>query len=451
MPEGASVPLAADAAAGPQPLLQQRPFRMWCYTRFATRVAQNSLNFALVLLIVDETGLAVMSSLLVLMLVIPSTFAGIVAGVTSDVFPKRLQMVVACLARALVCVWFARGETDVTSMLLVAFVLASLTPFATVPEGALQPLIVDRSQLAKANAISQAVGSGAQLVGLGVLTPFVLRLLNSPDLVFYIAAVLYTVAAGTSIAIGRARRAPKPEVGTLPGRTEGPWWSVGWRTMRADRMVWHAAIELSLLSTTLIILGGLIPSYITETLNLPVEIGAVVLFPAAIGIVLGLRIAGFLVRKVPHTLLSSVGFAGFVVLLALLAFVDPAARFLSGYGAFAWLNTVNIGDFDRGGVLAMLIMAPLGFSFAVATVAGQTVINDLVPLHLQGRVQSTQAAMAGLASSAPVLAAGAMADLVGVNAVIAVVAALIGIAAVMNLRGRRERAAPALDVVGRID
>jgi MFS family permease len=99
----------------------------------------------------------------------------------------------------------------------------------------------------------------------------------------------------------------------------------------------------------------------------------------------------------------------------------------------------------------MLIMAPLGFSFAVATVAGQTVINDLVPLHLQGRVQSTQAAMAGLASSVPVLAAGAMADLVGVNAVIAVVAALIGIAAVMNLRGRRERAAPALDVVGRID
>jgi hypothetical protein len=40
-------------AAAPLPLLQQRPFRMLSYTRFSSRLAQNAINFALVLLIAD--------------------------------------------------------------------------------------------------------------------------------------------------------------------------------------------------------------------------------------------------------------------------------------------------------------------------------------------------------------------------------------------------------------
>ena len=75
---------------------------MFCYTRFFSRVAQNAVNFALVLLIVDPTGLAFLSSLIVLALVVPSTVAGIVAGAAADVFPKPLLVFLANLARAAV-------------------------------------------------------------------------------------------------------------------------------------------------------------------------------------------------------------------------------------------------------------------------------------------------------------------------------------------------------------
>ena len=85
----------------------------------------------------------------------------------------------------------------------------------------------------------------------------------------------------------------------------------------------------------------------------------------------------------------------------------------------------------------MALMLPLGFSFAVVSVAGQTVINDRVPLHLQGRVGATQVAMAAVASSAPVLAAGLLSDLIGVTIVMALVAGLIGLAAVGNIRQPR--------------
>ena len=413
------------------PLLQQRPFRMLSLTRFESRVAQNALNFGLVLLIVDATGKALFSSILVLALVIPSTVFGIAAGTAADVFPKRALMVAGNLGRAAVCLLFVSGSGNTATYYIVAIALATAGQFATSAEGATLPAIVKRSELTHANAIGQAVGGGAQLVGLAILTPVVLRLFHSPNVLFLICAALFVLAALHAVFIGNTRSTARREIG---GDWEGPWWQTGWRQIRSDPAVTHSAVELTLISAALIILAGLIPKYIEDTLGLPVDIGAAVLMPAAIGVVVGLRIASFLAHRVSHSVLSTLGFAAFVVNLGLLAFVNPEASFLSGFGVFSWLNHVNIGNFDQGGVLAMLLMLPLGFSYATVSVAAQTVLNDRVPHHLQGRVLATQAAMSAIASSLPVLVAGALSDVIGVTPVMALVAAAIGLAAVVNTR-----------------
>ncbi|MBK6318459.1 MAG: MFS transporter [Dehalococcoidia bacterium] len=423
------------APVRPVPLLQQRPFRVLNYTRFSSRVAQNAINFALVLLIVEETGKAFLSSLLVLALVVPATAAGIVAGTAADVLPKRLLVSLGDLVRAGICLYFLRNQGGVASYYVVAVLLATATQFASSAEGAILPSIVARHELARANAIAQGVGGAAQLVGLAVLTPVVLRLFDSPRALFAICAGLFTLAAVQVWWIGRTSSSHRQEIG---GDVPGSWWLTGWRAMRADPRVMHAAIELTLLSTAIIILSGLIPAYISEILDLPVDIGAVILTPGAIGVVLGLRVAGFLAHRVPHAFLSSVGFFSFVVLLALLAFVNTEADFLGGYAYFSWLNDVQIGKFDGGGVMAMVLMLPLGFSYSVVNVAGQTVMDDRVPIHLRGRVGATQAAMAALASSLPVLAAGALSDVIGVPPVMALVAGVTGAIAFMNLRQPKE-------------
>lgn len=417
------------------PLLQQRPFRMLSYTRFFSRVAQTAISFALVLLIVDETGKAFLSSLLVLALVVPSTVAGIIAGTAADVLPKRLLVSLGDLARAGICVYFFRNGGGVASYYAVAILIATATQFAASAEGAILPAIVDRSELARANAIGQAVGGAAQLIGLGILTPVVLRVFDSPRSLFAICAALFAIAAVQVWWVGRTSSSLRKEVG---GDLTGSWWLTGWRAMRSDPHVMNAAVELTLISTVLIILGGIIPTYISDVLGLPVEIGAVILTPAALGVVGGLKFASLLAHRVPHAFLSTVGFLSFVVLLGLLAFVNKEADFLGGFGIFAALNSVSIGSFDGGGVIAMILMLPLGFSYAVVNVAGQTVIDDRVPLHLRGRVGATQAAMAAMAASVPVLAAGAMSDLIGVAPVIAIVAAITGAFAVVNLRQSRE-------------
>lgn len=412
-------------------MMQHRPFRMLSISRFLSRVGNNALNFALVLLIVEETESAFMSGLLVLALVVPSTAAGIVAGAAADVAPKRLQIFVSDMVRAVVCVVFAMQEASVPGYFTVAIVLATITQFASSAEGAILPAIVERQDLARANALGHAITGVAQIVGFVVLTPIMLRLFKSPDALFFTAAALFVASGFYALFIGRQNKLARAELG---GFASDPWYAAGWREMRRNDRVFHAAIELTVIAAALIILGGLIPTYITEVLDLPIEVGVVVLLPAAVGVALGLQLANFLAHRIPISVLSRTGFLGFVVFLFLVSFVNQEAAFLGGYGAFAWLNSVQVGSFDSAGVLAAIFVAPLGFFYALVAVASQTVLNDLVPLHLQGRVLATQGAMAAIASSIPVLAAGALTDLTGVTFVMALLALTISVIAFTILR-----------------
>lgn len=440
--------------SAPPALLQQIPFRRLSTSRFFSRIAQNSLNLALVLLVLDATGKAFYTSLLVLALVVPMMVAGIIAGVAADAIPRRLIVALGNLARAAVCVGFIVYPGETGTLYVVAVLLAVAAPFVAAAEGSILPSIVTRGELARANAIGQAVGGAAQIVGFAVLTPVVLRVFERADVLFGIGAALFVVAAVEAVRIGPVARTreepdvflpPEPAadpavVGAVPEAippqpAEGAsWWQVGWRAMRRDPVVFKAAIELTLITMMLIILGGLIPTYIRDILELPFEIGALVLTPAAIGVIVGLRIAGPLAHHLPHGLLSSFGFAVFTGLLLALAFVNEEASFLAGYGAFAWLDDVHLGDFDSGALLAMVIVLPLGFAYANVSVAAQTVLNDRVPLALQGRVVATQGAMAALAASLPVLGAGALGDWLGVQPVMAILAVSIAAATVVNLR-----------------
>ena len=271
--------LAQAEPLRPVPLLQQRPFRMLSLTRFESRVAQNALNFGLVLLIVDATGKALFSSILVLALVIPSTVFGIAAGTAADILPKRALIVAGNLGRAVVCLFFVGASGNTATYYIVAIALATAGQFATSAEGATLPAIVQHSELTQANAIGQAIGGGAQLVGLAILTPVVLRLFHSPTVLFLSCGALFTLAAFHALFIGNTKSpSARKEVG---GEWDGPWWKTGWQQMRSDPAVMHSAMELTLISAALIILAGLIPKYIEDTLGLPVDVGAAVLMPAA--------------------------------------------------------------------------------------------------------------------------------------------------------------------------
>lgn len=409
---------------------------MLTYSRFTSRLAQNAVNFALVLLVVEETQKAFTSSLLVLVLVIPSTFGGILAGAVADAFPRRPVLILGNLVRAAVCYQFASGNADVSTYFLVAALLSLGAQFATAPEGGLTLTIVDRDELSRVNALNQGVNGVAQLLGYGVLTPIMLRIFDSPASLFRVCGVLFIIAAVQGLLVVGDKASQE-----VSAAAAGRWWNAGWREIRRDSNVSQAAIELTLVSTALIVLAGLLPRFIQSELGLPVDIGAVILLPAAVGVALGLRIASFVIRAVPHRVVSTAGVSAFAATLAAITLANPLADFLVGYGAFGWLDDAAIGSLRRGAILAAVLALPLGFCYATVVVAAQTLITRTVPLSLQGRVMATQGAMAALASSAPVIAAGALADVAGVQTVMLLLAVGIGGLGFVRIRGQREQRA----------
>ena len=225
-----AAPAWEDAAelSSPPALLQQLPFRRLSTSRFFARVAQNSLNLALVLLVLDATGRAFYTSLLVLALVVPMMVAGIIAGVAADAIPRRLIVALGNLARAAVCVGFILQPGETGTLYVVAVLLAVVAPFVAAAEGSILPSIVTRGELARANAIGQAVGGAAQIVGFAVLTPVVLRVFERADVLFGIVAALFVIAAVEAVRIGPVARtreepdvfpppAPAPPTGEAPG------------------------------------------------------------------------------------------------------------------------------------------------------------------------------------------------------------------------------------------
>ncbi len=434
--------MLAPAAEPTRTLWQRRPFRLLTYSRFASRLAQNAVNFALVLLVVEETQKAFTSSLLVLVLVIPATFGGIIAGAVADAFPRRLVAILGNLLRAAVCIQFALGEPGVSGYFLVAALISLGAQFATAPEGGLTLTIVDRNELARVNALNQAVNGVAQLLGYGVLTPLALRLFDDPAILFWVCGALFVFAAvQVAMVVGQINE-PGQQAATLGA---GRWWNAGWKEMQRDSNVMQAAIELTLISTALIVLAGLLPRFIQSELGLPVDIGAVILLPAAVGVAIGLRIASYVIRVLPHRLVSTAGITSFAIVLALVTLTNPVADFLAGFGSFDWLDSAAVGSLERGGVLAAVLALPLGFTYATVVVAAQTLITRSVPLSLQGRVMATQGAMAALASSAPVIAAGALADVAGVQTVMLLVA--LGIGGLGFVRVRRHAPGTAAQAV----
>jgi MFS family permease len=173
------------------------------------------------------------------------------------------------------------------------------------------------------------------------------------------------------------------------------------------------------------------PHYARDVLELAPDNSVFIATPAAVGAILGLAL-------VP--LLSWFVSPGRQVTLGLLIFLAALVGLgLVYYAADAVQEELRLnlsGIEDRLGIssvvsMTMLLAVPLGLAFTVVSVGARTVFNRRTPPELQGRVFATQSALADLASVPPLLAVGAVADLVGVRVVLLVAAGVCALAAVV--------------------
>jgi len=321
---------------------------------------------------------------------------GLVAGAWVDRLRRRPVLIWADLGRAVLLgsipLAFALGALTYAQLLIVSGLAAILTTFFDSADNAYLPTIVERERLVDANSALAASGSAAEFMAFGI-SGFLVQILTAP-IAIAIDAVTFLVSAALLGSI-RTEEAPPP-----PAEDREPVLSEirdGLRLVRHDPVLRAFAGAQMSLAALWGIFGATWFLFVLDDLQLG---------PAVLGLIAG--VGGF----------SS--FIGAVVATRAtrrfgIGPVAIAAMVLSAVGnAFIPLAPAGLPIV----AIACLVMQQLVADSAVTVydVAEVSVRQTLVTDRALGRVSSTFHVAAVLAQLVATLAAGLLAEAIGLRA-----------------------------------
>jgi MFS family permease len=212
----------------------------------------------------------------------------------------------------------------------------------------------------------------------------------------------------------------------------------GWRFARGDRLTFEAIIDDVLVGVGMSALVVIMPFYLERVLGTSKENTVFVFAPAALGLVLGLRIAPRLARIIGEQHSATLSLFGFATCVAALGFVESTYNFLNDTLRLPLDSVTDALRISPLISVAMLVSIPAGCASAIVNVSARSILLARSPAHMRGQVIATQSLIGNLGSLIPTLLAGIATDIFGVKPVAVGIAVCIVIAAMMaHSFGRR--------------
>ncbi len=398
-------------------LLKNDKFRRLLQARFVGQTAQNAMIYALLILLVTESGSSIHSTLLIVALTIPSIVLGIPGGAIADMLPRRFTLTLGYLARAGVAAALFYYSGDLFYIYLFVLVHSTIGQFFGPAEAATVPAIVRKDQLSTANSLMMMSLMLGQIVGMVVMAPVLIKLISA-DAVFIVAAVLFVIATyivgWLASDFTRTQDEKPPSIGFVDAMREG------FQILRTNR---HAYLSIVYLTTGLSLAKVLIilmPKFTRDVLEMAPEDTVFVAAPAAIGAGVGLLIVPLLIKLFGAWRVAAVAFLIFVLGLAGLGLVVFVRDFIQDNFDFGISFLED--NFSLASVITvtMMLAIPLGLSFTILNVATRVVMNEQAPQEAQGRIFAMQMALGDFLSLLPLLVVGVIADVMGVRATLLV-------------------------------
>lgn len=409
-------------------LLADRRFAALWVNQALAQTAQYALLFTLLVVVLDLTGSTIHTTLLVFFFIVPSTLFGMPVGVLLDRWRKESVLTVTNFIRAATCLGLLFFHTEVWAIYGLILVFAAASQFFNPAVVALIPALVPKSRLMSANTLYNFTLTSAQFAGIVFLAPTVLKPAGA-DGMFILAGAFFVVAGGLSSFLrpgDQARRETKWEGPLFGGIPED--FRKAWHALRGDLASVMALVQLTLSSTLVFLFAILIPRFMKDTLDVAPDNAAYVFAPTGVGALVGLRFISWFADRIGRERVVTLGLSGIALCLVALALVEPLAALLEETGV------------DPGGVaglgllvtLTMFFAFPLGLSYALLNAPAQTVLHERAPAEMRGRIFTTQIVSANFFSLLPLLAIGAITDVVGISWVLALIAVLVSSAGVAS-------------------
>jgi MFS family permease len=412
-------------------LLENPRFVSLCLARLFSSIAQHAIYFGLLIVVVERTGSSIHSGLLIFSFLLPGVLTGLYAGVVADRSPKRLVMFLSQGLRAVICVGFFLWGDSVWRLYALTLAFSTVAQFNSPAESASVPAVVPYERLASANALLGLTSILAQGAGMLVLAPLLMKTVGEKPL-FIVTALLFAGAAFvvtslSGLEAGAARRERPVTVGG--GLSEE--FRKAWRTMLHDSKISSAVVQLTLVTTAILVLVAVLPHYLSDVLHTRVDNATFVFAPAGIGLFAGLRLAPWLGQRIGNTQVVSMGFLLFLICLASMGFVAEYADLMRDQ-ASTFTDAIEWTGLSLDATVAMGLSIPLGLAFSLVSVAARAVLHERAPADMMGRIFAMQMVLGSLASIIPLFIVGGLAELLSARIVICLVTAAVLVLAIYS-------------------
>ncbi|MDQ4098942.1 MAG: MFS transporter, partial [Chloroflexota bacterium] len=439
LPRRATVPRATAAAE--ISLLADSGFRTFWVSRLLSQTAQGALLYALLILVVDLSDRSVFTSLFVVCANIPSLIFGVPAGIVVDTLPRRFLLVLLNLFRFVFMLPLVATEPSLAGVFAATLGIWIIHQFYAPSETSAMASIVRPDRYTSAQALANLALTLAQLLGLVILAPLLLKTAG-PRLLFAICGALFVFAAALTALLpplhdrGHTSRHTRRSLRRSLGD--------GWRFARSDRVVFEAIADDVLVGIGMSSLVVIMPVYLERVLGTSKENTVFVFAPAALGLVAGLRLAPRLSRLVGERYVATVALVGFALCVGALGFIEPAYGFFNTTLRLPLDRLTDVLGISPLIAMAMLISIPAGFASAVVNVAARAILLARTPPNVRGQVIATQGLMSNVGALVPTLLAGIATDLFGAQPIAVLIGlTIVGVALAVHTRTLRPIPTPA--------
>jgi MFS family permease len=417
-------------------LLQDPDFRMLWLSRLLSQTAQGALLYALLILVVDLSNRSFYNSLFVACSNIPSIAFGLPAGLVVDTISRKHLLVLLNGFRFLFMLFLVGSAPSLAGVFAATLGIWIIHQFYSPSEASMLADLVPPSRYTSAQAMFNLALTISQAVGLVLLAPLMLRL-GGPELVFVVAGALWCIAGALTLLLPSI---PIDQSATRRPRRRGLRESLGdgWRFVRGDRQTFEAIVDDVVVSVGMSALVVIIPFYLERVLGTSKENTVFVFAPAALGLVIGLRMAPLLSRIIGERYAASLSLVVFAFCVGSLGFVEQTYRFLNETLRFPLDRITDALSISPLIFVAMLISIPAGMASSIVNVAARSILLQRSPANVRGQVIATQGLIGNVFGLVPTLLAGVATDIFGVVPVAVAIGVLIVMAAgLANGIGRR--------------
>ncbi len=424
-------------------LLENDAFRRFWIMRLASNAAINALSYSLLVFTVRASSSAIATGVLLLTFVVPSAMLGAIAGVVVDRLPRGLILVVSNLLRAALAFLLIGAKDSLGPIYAVSLGLGVVTQFTVPAEAAVVPDIVVPNRLTAANSFINLGSLASQVGGMLILAPALLKTTDGDPLLFILmglfvlSAVLITIIPQFHFGFDGSGQ----ERVTL--RVVRREFAEGWLTLSRDPIAYLSLILLVVASTSTLVIATLVPKFSTQVLKVAPENIIFVLAPAVFGVFFGLRSVEWLADRFNKLVTMSVAFLVMAAAVIALGFVPETGDLLRDLDPLGLFGSGVLNEKSARIAATVLYANVYGFVLTMVLTMGRVLLNERIPLNMQGRIFAAQSVLANLSAIIPVVAAGIIADAVGVEPVL-MAAGVVAVLVAAWSRARGSRAVPAV-------